>query len=335
MSALPPARATRLRIALALVLLEHKPKTTSLSALQDPQAQLRLAAPSPSPIAQTATRPSQTASTTPTTAVDGSPAELLRAIATAIDEHDDASGEQLEHDVGELARSWALLEQVAFAAGQLPEVEDEPVPGRAAEDEEAGMRTRGRARKASDRATRSDVERELFVAVQRLLVRTLNTPAADEPAATLAFAAPLLVHLSASFPRRAVALLAPPILVATHTLLSDLLAALTDPHLANAESARTRLARLSPALSLAHLALPAAPTLSPLSSSSPSLVPLTHAIDALVRLVAGTGVDAQLAAVRLLGEEGPSVESAVLGLLERAWAVRDAVCEAVEDGEAG
>ncbi|GAA5856248.1 hypothetical protein JCM9279_006698 [Rhodotorula babjevae] len=232
MSALPPLRATQLRVALALVLLEHTPDSMSLSA--------------------------------PTTAHDASPAGLLRDIAAVTDERDDASGVESSQDIDELARSWALLDQVALAAGRLPVVEDEPGPSRAPEELESGMRTRGRVRKASDKATRADVERELTAAAH----------------------------------------------------------------------ARALLARLAPTLSLAHLSLPAAPTLPPAPTNSPSYDTLEHAIDGLVRLVAGTGVDAQLAVVQLPGEEGLSVEGAVLGLLERAWAVRDTLCMADEADEA-
>lgn len=293
------------------------------------------------------------------TALDTSPAELLRTIASAITEHDETSGDEPTQVKDELARSWGFLEQVALGAGRLPDDgEDEPGPSRAAADDEEGMRTRGRARKASDRATRGDVEREvralsflscsrnlltapslclqLFAAVERLLARTLGIRATDDPAPALALAAPLLVHLSASSPRRTLSHLATPLLAAVHTLLFDLLCALPEPHLASAPPAPVLVARLAPTLSLAHLALPAAPTLASAPPSALSYEPLAHALDALVRLVAGTGVDAQLAAVRLpgAGEDGPSVEAAVLGLLERAWAVRDTLCGADEAGEA-
>ena len=318
----------------------------------------RADAPSPSPLAPAAFRPSQAASTVPTTALDASPAELLRTIASVITEHDDTSDDEPTQVMDELARSWGLLEQVTLTAGRLPDGQDEPGPSRAAADDEAGMKTRGRARKASDRATRGDVEREvrvlsllscsrnllmapslclqLFAAVERLLARTLGTRPTDDPAAALALAAPLLVHLSTSSPRRTLSLLAPPLLAAVHALLFDLLCALPEPHLACAPPGPVLVARLAPTVSLAHLALPAAPTLAFAPPSALSYEPLAHALDALVRLVAGTGVDAQLAAVRLpgAGEDGPSVEAAVLGLLERAWAVRDALCGADEAGEA-
>ncbi|BGP51319.1 hypothetical protein JCM10450v2_007257 [Rhodotorula kratochvilovae] len=103
------------------------------------------------------------------------------------------------------------------------------------------------------------------------------------------------------------------------------------------QSESALLARLSAVLSVAHLALSFHP--SPLSAGAGADAhPLAAATDALTLLLGAYGVDAHLAALALpLPADGGaeaqavSVESAVMGVMERVWAVRDAL-EADSEG---
>lgn len=186
---------------------------------------------------------------------------------------------------------------------------------------------------------------QLFSAMEALLSQTLETFPPDTLASGLAPAAPLFTELATGFPHSTLELLVPALLSTAHAFTAALLDLPPSADSANPPDTAARsalLVRLAAVLSLAHLSLPSVDALSaspPNAGRVSRYAELHKARDTLVRLVAASGVDTQLAALSLPSSHlqaaaqcaSVDVESAALGLLERVWDV----CDALEVDEGG
>lgn len=175
--------------------------------------------------------------------------------------------------------------------------------------------------------------------MKAFLSQTLEAFPPEALASALAPAAPLFTDLATAFPHSTLELLVPALLSTAHAFTAALLDLPPSAHPANPRNTAARtafLARLAAVLSLAHLALPSVDVVGTRLSGAGRVsryAELHTARDTLVRLVAASGVDTQLAALALPLSHleaaaqcaAVDVESAALGLLERVWDVCDAL----------